>query len=103
MSLQRRDITVDRGVSPVLRTDAHMVIFTGGRGFRAILAYQSTSLVTKDHQSEVLTFVNMFSFESDPLGGPKVSQKSSRAKKTNSVTLGGPPPSANSVDLQVPR
>merc|ERR1711954_8704 len=66
-----------------------MVIFTGGSGFLALLALQATFLVTKDHKTEVLAFVNMFSLESDPLGGPKVSQKSRRAKKTNSVTLGG--------------
>ena len=58
---------------------------------QSTLTYQSTFLVTKDHRRKVLTFVNMFSLESDPLGGPKVSQKSSRAKKTNSLTLGGPP------------
>ena len=68
-----------------------MVIYTGGRGFLALLAFQATFLVTKDHKSEVLAFVNMFSLESDPLGGPKVSEKSTRAKKTNSVPLGGPP------------
>ena len=29
MSRWRRDITVDRGVSPVLRNNAHTVVFTG--------------------------------------------------------------------------
>ena len=91
MSPQRWDFTVDREGRPVLLTDGHMVIFTGGSGFLALLALQATFLVTKDHKSEVLAFVNMFSLESDPLGGPKVSQKSRRAKKTNSVTLGGHP------------
>ena len=38
MSPRRRDITVDRGVSPVSRTHAHMVVFTGGRGFLAFFA-----------------------------------------------------------------
>ena len=91
MSPQRWDFTVDREGRPVLLTDGHMVIFTGGSGFLALLALQATFLVTKDHKTEVLAFVNMFSLESDPLGGPKVSQKNRRAKKTNSVTLGGHP------------
>ena len=52
----------------MLLTDGHMVIFTGGSGFLALLALQATFLVTKDHKSEVLTFVNMFSFDSDPVG-----------------------------------
>ena len=33
MSPLRRDITVDREGTTVLRTDGHMVIFTKGRGF----------------------------------------------------------------------
>ena len=45
-----------------------MVIYTGGRGFLALLAFQASFLVTKDHKSEVLAFVNMFSFDSDPVG-----------------------------------
>ena len=91
MSPQRWDITVDREGRPVLLTDGHMVIFTGGSGFLALLALKATFLVTKDHKSEVQTFVNMFSLEIDPLGGPKVSEKSTHAKKTNSVTLWGHP------------
>ena len=82
-----------------------MVIYTGGRGFLALLAFQATFLVTKDHKSEVLTFLNMFSLEIDPLGGPKVSEKSTRAKKTNSVPLGGPPllPTRSTWDHPCPR
>ena len=48
-------------------------------------------LTAQGHSSEFLALGRTFAFDGDPLGGPEVPQKSTRAKKTNSVTFVGPP------------
>ena len=70
MYLQGQDITVDRGGSTVSRTHGRTDARTSKQVLchtQSTLTYQSTFLVNKYHQSEVLTFVNMFSFDSYPL------------------------------------